>query len=85
MLSLEKLGFDEEEVTCMQYVYVNQTKSLLVVGGSKGALCVIDLATLRIVFKETSYIASELAFVGLLNNQIISCNTDQNLFIYNLT
>lgn len=69
----------------MQYVFVSQTKSLLVAGGSKGQLCVIDLATLRIVFKESAFVASELAFVGLCNNQIISCNTDQNLFTYNLT
>lgn len=76
VLSLTELGLDEEEVTCMQYVYVSQTKSLLVVGGSKGQLCAVDLATLRIVYKETGFVASELAYIGLLDNQIISCNTD---------
>jgi hypothetical protein len=85
VLSLIELGLDEEEVTCMQYVYVSQTKSLLVIGGSKGQLCAVDLATLRIVYKETGFVASELAYIGLLENQIVSCNTDQNLFTYNLT
>ena len=68
VLNLEKLGFNEEEVTCMQYISINEAKSLLLVGGSVGQLCVIDLASQRIVHKETAFVASELAFIGLLNN-----------------
>lgn len=64
LISLQELGMqDEEEVTCMQYVYLNAKSSLLAVGGGTGQLCVIDLATIRIVYKESDFISSELAFI----------------------
>ena len=64
LISLKELGLqDEEEVTCMQYVYLNAKSSLLAVGGGTGQLCVIDLATIRIVYKELDFIKSELAFI----------------------
>jgi hypothetical protein len=60
---LKELGLDEEEVTCLSYIQVNQKSSLLAVGGSKGQLYLIDLTTLSVVFTETDYIASELVFI----------------------
>jgi hypothetical protein len=47
----------------MEYVWISSEKSLLAVGGSLGQLSVIDLSTLRIIYSETKYIASELAFI----------------------
>ena len=62
-LDLKELGLDEEEVTCLSYIQVNQKSSLLAVGGSKGQLYLIDLTNLSVVFTETEYIASELVFI----------------------
>lgn len=62
-LDLRELGLDEEEVTCMSYIQINQKSSILAVGGSKGQLYLIDLTTLAVIFTETDYIQSELAYL----------------------
>lgn len=54
---------NEEEVTCLQYIFVNASCSLLAVGGGKGQLCLIDIATLKISYLESDYISSEMAFI----------------------
>ena len=47
----------------MSYIQINQKSSLLAVGGSKGQLYLIDLTTLAVIFTETNYIQSELAYL----------------------
>lgn len=75
---------DEEEVTCMLYIYQDAKSSLLAVGGEKGSVTLIDLAKFRIVFKEQDFIKSELCWIGMSSNQLVTCNCDQNLVFYNI-
>lgn len=89
-LELSELGSVEEEVTCMEYIWISSEKSMLAVGGSLGQLCVIDLSSLRITYAEKQYIASELTFIyhvtptGDESHQLVTGNFDQNLSTYNL-
>lgn len=43
---------DEIEVTAMQYVQISHDLSYLVVGGSSGQICIVDLTTMQVCWKE---------------------------------
>ena len=53
VLQVEDLWKEQDdEVTCLKYIWVNANKSLLVIGGAKGTLAVLDLSSLNIIYKE---------------------------------
>lgn len=50
----------------MQYLWVNSQKSYLVLGGAMGTLAVLDLSTLKIIFKLKDVQKSEISFLAFL-------------------
>ena len=67
MNTISPLSGEDDEITALQYVQVNETKSVLIVGSSTGQLLVIDLATFETIHKEKNHISSETCTLAYNN------------------
>lgn len=84
----KQLGFDEEdEVTAMDYIYVNATTSYLAIGSGKGNLKILNLADISVIYTQEQFIDSEISFIQYIKTstgeqKLLTCNFDQNFNFY---
>ena len=88
----EILGEADQEVNALLYLSFSADTSYLCVGGSTGAMVVLDLATMEPCYIEEDFIQSEITYLHTIkavsenskHGQIMCVNSDQNMFIYDI-